>query len=647
MTQKLSKFIRRICFALIVVLTSSIYLDSNPVLSDTFKTTVKPIDANRDEQEIMRDRDNAINAAFGEIKKETPAPSAKAEKKDKDNEIKKHDQSSPAPAEKETRPKKRRSWFAFWGKNDSDRAAPNIMQEVREKRKERLEQFPGIDPEHVRESIDEMKIVTKREFLAKDKHSLEDVISRAVQVHLPAQIARERIELAEKRIIKAFRDFFSDLDFTRTQKDGTLSTDAYKSRSWRLAFRQPLFRGGIIWNTFQLEMEGRETARREYEKTVSNLVADVSKAYFEYERAWNVLEDRKRLFGKAQEAKRVSDEKNQAKLISEIEKLNVDSLFSQAQYDLETAQQDLELAKLDLQKYLALEIADPVSIESVYQIDNIKLVDLSGKPIPLSFADEPEGQAIPRPELQESRNALEQYVDMAYAHRSDLRVEASKLHAARLSRKISGGKMLPEWDLVVEFGELAEAFQTIAHLPPYRDEWKIGSELSWNVGGSTFRHTYDHDQRAPSVSQFLGTQGPISDTHTFSFGFFDNLNSLAELKETKIAALEQVVELEKTEREVIREVKEAYFNYNKALIQVESNYKRMNYRDRLAQLAQHRLETNEIQVSEFLQSEIDYTEERMQVHKALSDFYTSKANLNRAIGVRDYLQIESHQFESR
>jgi len=617
------------------------------VLADSIKTTVKPIDPNPDEQAILRDRDIAMDNALGQLKKQPPKEKAKSKKVELKTE--KKDGEKPVQQDKPEieKEKKKKHWLPFWRKADTRKTAPDTAQEVKEKRKKRLEQFPQIDPEQVRESIDEWQVATKRDFLAKDKHSLEDVISRSVQVHLPAQIARERIELAEKRILKAFRDFFTDIDFSRVQKDGTLTTDGYKSRSWRLAFRQPLFKGGILWNTFQLEMSGRETARREYDKTVSDLVADVSKAYFEYERAWNVLQDRKRLSEKSREAKRISDEKFQAQLISEIEKLNVDSLFSQSQYDLETAEQDLELAKLELQRFLALDIADPITVESVYQIDNIQLVDLSGEPVVLSLKDDMAAKPMPAPDIKDSRKVVDHYVDMAYAHRPDLQVEASKLHAARLSRKISAGKMLPEWDLVVEFGELAEAFETVTHKPRYHDEWKIGSEVSWNLGGSTLKHAFDHDQRAPSVSLFQGQQGPISDTHTFNVSFFDNLNSLAELKETKIAALEQVVELEKTERDVIREVKEAYFNYNKALIQVESNYKRMNYRERLSELAKHRLGTNEIQVSEYLQSEIDYSEERSQVHKALSDFYTSKANLNRAIGVRDYLQIESHQFENR
>ena len=61
---------------------------------------------------------------------------------------------------------------------------------------------------------------------------------------------------------------------------------------------------------------------------------------------------------------------------------------------------------------------------------------------------------------------------------------------------------------------------------------------------------------------------------------------------------------------------------------------------KLAQLAKHRLETNEVQISEYLQAEMDFTEERGLLYKALSDFFLAKAKLNRAIGIRDYLMVE-------
>ena len=88
-----------------------------------------------------------------------------------------------------------------------------------------------------------------------------------------------------------------------------------------MKFRIPVFRGGVLWNTLFLEMANLEIAKREYDKAISDLVADVSEAYFEYERSRNVLRDQGELFKKAQQQKRISNEKYNAKLISEIEEI--------------------------------------------------------------------------------------------------------------------------------------------------------------------------------------------------------------------------------------------------------------------------------------------------------------------------------------
>jgi len=193
---------------------------------------------------------------------------------------------------------------------------------------------------------------------------------------------------------------------------------------------------------------------------------------------------------------------------------------------------------------------------------------------------------------------------------------------------------------LVEFGELAEAFISNAMDPNHLHEFRFGMEMTWPFLGNTLKYTYDHDQHAPSVTQFQGGAGTRVRSNTFSAKLLDDMGQFSSMVEAKVNNLEQIVELEKTEREVVREVKEAYFNFNKALIQVESAYKRMGYRERLAQLAKHRLDVNEIQISEYLQAEMDFTEERALVYKALSDFFLSKAKLNRAIGIRDYLMVE-------
>ncbi|MBI4395072.1 MAG: TolC family protein [Candidatus Omnitrophica bacterium] len=505
-----------------------------------------------------------------------------------------------------------------------------VAQEVRHIRAARKEKFKHLSNAYLKQMINPKTVREKKLFLEEREKNLQEVIGRSIDVSIQAKAAKERVTLAKFRIAKAIRDLFPEAAFEADIKQGSLSAPAFTSDHWRMKFRIPVFRGGVLWNTLLLESANLDAARKEYDKTISNLIADVSEAYFEYERSRNVLRDRQKLMEKAKQQKKFSDEKYAAKLISEIEKLNSDSLFSQAQYDLETAQQEVEIAKLELQKYLYLEINDPIDISSLYSLDTFQIESL--KKTPVSGAQSPDGKF---------ENDLDRFIELAYENRPDLQVEASKLKATQLAYRVSIGQKLPQFDFLVEFGELAEAFIIDAKDPNHLHEFRFGMEATWPFLGNTLKYTYDHDQRAPSVTQFQGGTGTRIRSNAFSAELLDDMGAFSSILEAKINNLEQVVELEKTEREVVRDVKEAYFNFNKALIQVESAYKRMGYRARLAQLGKHRLDTNEIQISEYLQAEMDYTEERALLYKALSDLFLSKTKLNRAVGIRDYLVVEA------
>ncbi len=509
-----------------------------------------------------------------------------------------------------------------------------MAEEVERLRQTRKTQFKHLTWSHVRQMITPDTVRARDQFLESREKNLETVLGRAVEVYIPAQVAKERTTLAKFRIAKAVRELFPAYTITGNVKSGQLSSTSFIGDNWKMQFRQPIFRGGVLWNTLMLEFSNLEAAKSEYHQAISDLVADVSEAYFEYERARNKLRDQQELFRKAQGQKKISDQKYEAKLLSEIEKLNTDSLYSQAQYDLETAHQELEIAKLELQKFMKLESEDEVEVKALYDMQNFNVENLKRS----AFIPAPQADV-----KQAGEDDLDRLIDMAYQHRPDLQVEAFKLKAAQLAYRVALGKRLPQVDVLMDFGELAEAF--IEDLPskrrPYhKHEFRIGMEVTWPMGGNTLKYTYDHDQRAPSATNFRTGAGSRTRSNSFSLGFLDDMGQFSSMIEAKISNLEQVVELEKTERDVIREVKEAYFNFNKALIQVESAYKRMGYRDRLAQLAKHRLETTEVQISEYLQAEMDFVEERALVYKALADFFLSKAKLNQAIGIRDYLVVD-------
>jgi outer membrane protein TolC len=504
-----------------------------------------------------------------------------------------------------------------------------IKEEVKVLRAERRKKMPYLDRGYLRETVSPKAVQAKQSFIEKREKALDDVIVRALSVYTPAQVAKERISLAKRRIMVAARGLLPEASFNFELRKGSLSRDAFSGQDYHFIFRQPVFRGGILWNTLLREKADLRAAKKEYEGVLNELVDGVAKAYFEFNRTRETYKDKQELLQRVEKQHKISQEKYRQALISEIEHLNVESMVGQLQYDLETAEQELELAKLELQRFLDLDIEDEIEIAPLYNADEL-IKKLGGT--------EPRGaEGDKGPQLKQS---LEEFVDLAYQHRPELAVEAEQLRSARLGEAISRGPFFPRLDLLMEFGELGEAFLSDADDPTHFPEWRFGVELSNNVYGNKIKYTFDNDENAPSVAQFLQGSGSQVTRRKLEVGIFDGLKDFSELKEAQVKKLEQVVELEKKEREVIREVKEAYFDYRKAEVKVESSLKRNQYRERLLKVAELRLGKAEIEVSDYLQAQIDVAEERGRLHQALADLSKAKSKLNRAIGIRDFLPME-------
>lgn len=512
-----------------------------------------------------------------------------------------------------------------------DKRASSIpaKEEVKILREERKRKMPYLERGYLKETVNLKAVEDKTAFIQIERKGLNEITSRAIEVYTPVKAARERISLSRRKIMVASREFLPETNVSFELRKGSLSGEAFTGRDYHVNFRQPVFRGGILWNTLRKEQSEYRAAKKEYEAVMNDLVDEVAKAYFDFNRSREIYKDKKKFLEQAKKQSGVSKQKFDQNLISEIEYLNVESLAGQVEYEVETAEQEMELGKLELQRFLDLDVADEIDIEPLYDLD-----ELIKKARPRAKASQDSPSEVPV--LDQSLN---EFIDLAYQNRPELRVQAEKLRGATYDEKVIRGAFLPRVDAVMEFGEVGEAFIVNADDPTHFPDWKFGLEVSNNVLGNKINYTFDNDENAPSVSQFLQGTGSQVTRRRVEVGILDGLGAYAELKETQVKKLEQVIELEKKEQEVIREVKEAYFDYYKAKAQVASSLKRNQYRQRLAQLSAHRLEKAEVEISEYLQAEIDVNEERTKLHQALADLFKAKSRLNRAIGLRNHLKI--------
>jgi len=514
-----------------------------------------------------------------------------------------------------------------------------INSKVKLERQKAKEKMPILDRGYFNEVINRNVLIAQENFLRPSTKSLNDVVARAKEVSVPLRLVKEKEKAATWRARKTLRDLASEFRFEYTDKYGSLG-DAFKSKVFRFNFKQPIFHGGNLWNLFREERASLKASKEDLGKTNAKITLDVAEAYLNYSRAYTLFEYKYALAEKVEKYKIQNEEKKKVGAISEIEYLNTDSLIGEIQADLHTAQQELALAQLDLAKHLNLPKDHKLEVES---IDGLK-----DKIFQSPSGDIPKIQVVQTPEmLSQTQDELAILIDQAYRSRPDLRMEEFKLMASRYKEKAVLGKFLPQSDLIVEAGELAEAFEFNNPNPPYQREFKFGIDLAQNALGSTLKYGFDTDQHAPSVSQFQGQNGTRVNEHKFSAALLDNLQQFVDVKEARSQMLEQVVELQEKENEVIKEVKETYYGYHKALIQLDSAIKKMAHKDRVTKLKAFQLEKNQIQLSEYLQAEKDLIDAKNQFAESVAEYYKMQISLNKAIGEADLLRVEGFPFSRR
>lgn len=523
-----------------------------------------------------------------------------------------------------------------------------VEQQVEAMRDERAKEMPYLDRVYIRTSITPMKIQQKEEFLSGGAKDLQDLIVRAQSVHTQAKAAHENIALYNRRVLLALRKLFPEASFNMNVREGVLTSNPFTGEDWHVTLRQPIFNGGVLWNTLLQEKANLEASKKQYDKTLAELVYDLSRAYFEYQRTLQTAEENRAAVEKMKRFAEMSEEKFNEKIISEIERLNVQSLYSQMQFDLESANQELEIAKLDLQKYLDLSVNDQFTLAKIYNLDDV----VEGQAIPAGGAAGT--KSLPDVFKGEGKAPeLSKLIDLSYGHRPELQVEAAKLQAARLGERIRWGEFLPKANLTYQFGALGEAYldpNTIGgdylgskNEPVLKKEWQLMLEMNWNLGGNKVNYTFDRDYKAPSITQFNQGSGSILRKNGLTFGVLDGLDAFVNVKQAEVDKLNQVVELEKAEKQVLQDVKQAYYDYQKSMIQVNSTVKRLEYRKRLRDFAEHRLSKKEIELSEYLQAETDLVREKAELHKALKEYFSAKASLNHAVGIQNFLSMENPQ----
>ena len=139
----------------------------------------------------------------------------------------------------------------------------------------------------------------------------------------------------------------------------------------------------------------------------------------------------------------------------------------------------------------------------------------------------------------------------------------------------------------------------------------------------------------PTVSSFRGTD---SATSYITLNILDDLAYFSNLEDARVGFATSKYEYAKAEQDLIVEVKERYFKYQKALIQMEVAVSKIEHQKMYVAVMQERMNMGELEMSRFLEELEKLSTEKYSKVEADTNYYISLVEINKSVGAPDYFK---------
>lgn len=441
----------------------------------------------------------------------------------------------------------------------------------------------------------------------KEALSLEDALQIGIKNHMPVRIAWDQVKLSRLKEQESYRELFPAASIRWEERSGAVggpsgSSQPYAGRTYQLKVQHPLYHGGELRYTWEQAKVNLRIARENYEKTKEDFSIELAKSYFDLAKAIKNSSVQDALLKDLENDLSLAKKELDQAATTLVEFLNVQSQYNQAYYASLSSENTLSLAKSNFKQLLNLEGDPTVNVT----------VDTN-----LVFKD---------------RNIdLEKCIELAYDNRSDLKISELGIKSADYGQKVAKSQSLPRVDLTGTYGKSGEAF-TPGQIV-MSDDWFVGAKVNIPWGPNNMNYQLTKENLAPSLTVYQPTQNTI---HSLKMNFLDNLASYTDAKQSEITAEQAYSDLLKSKHAAATEVREAYFNYQEAVLKLKnSTANRELYQKELVIIKEKR-SMNDAQTQDVVAAKVKLATEETNYTAALVDALLALEKLNKAIGIKSY-----------
>jgi outer membrane protein TolC len=445
--------------------------------------------------------------------------------------------------------------------------------------------------------------------------SLDECIDIAIKNSLPLKNVKKSMKLAEWRLFEARRNLLPKVGVRMEEHTGQIYGRRFYGKSTAVDLQQTAWHGGEYMYTMMQAQTNLKMVSREYARLKNDLVLQVKKAYYTLIKSKENLAFQDDLSRETAKIREAVDKQFESGVGTNLEFLNVSSQANQVKFQLMSAKGDLEIAGLILKQAMNVDIKETIDVEPLKEF----------KKVDVDFDKALKDALVYRPEMQ---------------------IDSLKLQFSIYELRIKKAKAWPKIDFIGSFGMAKEEYiskdqgvdpasGTVDADQKMLQQWYAGIKCSVPMWGSTGEYSYTKEVWAPVVSAYRGTS---TITNSYKINFLDNLAMYSERAEADAQLGEARQQLIKTKQDVSLEAKEACFNYEKALLQLDTAAAKVKYQQSDLELTKFRRQMDEVQDSNVIDSMIKLAQEKFGHVQAVSDCRTAIASIAKAVGKPDYFK---------
>ena len=441
-------------------------------------------------------------------------------------------------------------------------------------------------------------------------YTIDECVQLALRRSQRIKVADKQVTLAETRVWETRRELLPSVTTRIERSTGKIGTADgprhYQGEKYQVELKHNVFDGMGTWFTVRQSQTNLDVVKLEREKVKNEIVGETKTAYYNLDKAVKAFAIQEMYKERINNYYRIAEESFKQELIPEMERLKVKGQNMQANFQYDSSKEDITLAETILYQAMNVEPEYPINIQPITPPEDTLTI------------------------------GLENCYRLAFANRPDFKIKEKMIEYYDFDRKISKAKGWPKIDFQGSFGNAVETYQPTEDNEEQRGlspEWYAGVQASVPIWGNTLEYSYVREKWAPVVSSYHGTE---SVTNYLSIKFLDDMAYFTNLAESRAGFESAKYEYLKYKKDLIVEVKETYFKYRKALLQMDVAKAQVEHQKMFVGVLEERRLFGEMELSKIIEEYEKFSEHQYGLIQGHANYFISLAELNKAIGVPDY-----------